>query len=459
MRGFDSRRTSRLVASSNDISLVIDKEGIVQDVGFGDENQAVEQANEWLGKPWLETVTVESRPKIRDLMSVPDSQTPSVWRQVNHPTDTDSDIPMLYRVVTRDADGHLIVVGRDLRAVSELQQQLLDVQHSMERDYARLHQAETRYRMLFTLAAEGVLIVEADSRRVLEANPAAGRVMDREAGKLVGRPFPRGFNDVSEDAIEALLNQVRAAGSADDIIVRLNGSERDLKLGATLLRREDGLFFLVRIAPHGQAEGQTSNQSVLEVIQRAPDSFLVTDPEGKILTCNQAFVELCQLGSDQQAMGQPIDRWVGRAGVDIDLLRKNLRQRTHVKQFSTILRPEFGEPIDVELSAVAALDADPPCLGFVIRHNMRRPAAPSPKPDEPLSYSLQNMTELIGRVPLKELVRETSDIIEQLCIEAALRTTNDNRASAAELLGLSRQSLYVKLRRHGLVDYSPKKED
>jgi transcriptional regulator PpsR len=146
--------------------------------------------------------------------------------------------------------------------------------------------------------------------------------------------------------------------------------------------------------------------------------------------------------------------------VDIDLLCKNLRQRPQVKQFGTILRPEFGETIDIELSAVAALDADPPCLGFVIRHSMRKPAVSvAPSPDEPLSQSLQSMTELIGRVPLKELVRETSDIIEQLCIEAALRTTNDNRASAAELLGLSRQSLYVKLRRHGLVDFTPEKKD
>jgi DNA-binding protein Fis len=29
--------------------------------------------------------------------------------------------------------------------------------------------------------------------------------------------------------------------------------------------------------------------------------------------------------------------------------------------------------------------------------------------------------------------------------------TNDNRASAAQLLGLSRQSLYVKLRRFGMI--------
>ena len=55
--------------------------------------------------------------------------------------------------------------------------------------------------MLFTLAAEGVLIIEAESRRVVEANPAAGKVLGKPAGSLVGRTFPRGFADSSEDAI------------------------------------------------------------------------------------------------------------------------------------------------------------------------------------------------------------------------------------------------------------------
>ena len=47
-------------------------------------------------------------------------------------------------------------------------------------------------------------------------------------------------------------------------------------------------------------------------------------------------------------------------------------------------------------------------------------------------------------------MRESTDVIEALCIEAALELTHDNRASAAELLGLSRQSLYAKLRRYGI---------
>ena len=49
---------------------------------------------------------------------------------------------------------------------------------------------------------------------------------------------------------------------------------------------------------------------------------------------------------------------------------------------------------------------------------------------------------------------ESSDVIERLCIEAALQLTGGNRASAAEMLGLSRQSLYVKLRRYGLMERS-----
>ena len=69
-----------------------------------------------------------------------------------------------------------------------------------------------------------------------------------------------------------------------------------------------------------------------------------------------------------------------------------------------------------------------------------------------LPRSVEQLTELIGRVSLKDLVRETTDVIERLCIEAALEMTGDNRASAAEMLGLSRQSLYVKLRRYGIAD-------
>ena len=69
-----------------------------------------------------------------------------------------------------------------------------------------------------------------------------------------------------------------------------------------------------------------------------------------------------------------------------------------------------------------------------------------------LPRTVEQFADLVGRVPLKNLVRETTDLIERLCIEAALELTRDNRASAADMLGLSRQGLYAKLRRYGLGD-------
>ena len=105
----------------------------------------------------------------------------------------------------------------------------------------------------------------------------------------------------------------------------------------------------------------------------------------------------------------------------------------------------------MEISAVAVTSAEQPCLAFTIRDVGRRLTSDT-KVTKELPRSAGQMTELVGRVPLRDIVRETTDLIEQLCIEAALELTGDNRASAAEMLGLSRQSLYVKLRRFGVGD-------
>jgi transcriptional regulator PpsR len=158
-----------------------------------------------------------------------------------------------------------------------------------------------------------------------------------------------------------------------------------------------------------------------------------------------------ELVTEEQVKGQPLDRWLGRPGVDFALLTNQLREHQSLRLFATSLRGEYGATTDVEICAVSVPDGPDPCCGFTIRdvgqrlRSERRAAAERPR-------SVEQLTELVGRVPLKELVRESTDMIERLCIEAALELTGDNRASAAEILGLSRQSLYAKLHRHGIAD-------
>jgi DNA-binding NtrC family response regulator len=46
---------------------------------------------------------------------------------------------------------------------------------------------------------------------------------------------------------------------------------------------------------------------------------------------------------------------------------------------------------------------------------------------------------------LKDIVAETTNVIQKMCIETAIELTMNNRVAATEMLSLSRQSLYVKL--------------
>jgi len=184
---------------------------------------------------------------------------------------------------------------------------------------------------------------------------------------------------------------------------------------------------------------------------------VVTDLKGQILSVNPAFLDLVQLPNEAQARGESIERWLGRPGVDLSVLMSNLRQHGSVKLFATTLRGEDGSNIEVEISGVSVPHAELPCLGFMIR-NVGWRLSSRPRINQDLPRSVEQLTELVGRVPLKDLVQESTDLIEKLCIEAALQLTHDNRASAAEMLGLSRQSLYVKLHRYGLGDLVAEQE-
>ena len=264
----------------------------------------------------------------------------------------------------------------------------------------------------------------------------------------------QGLDTLSVPAVQQMYAALRLRGRADPITVCFAGSADVYTLSGSLFRQENSTHFLIRIIPLKATEASLESsltQMLLRVVDNAPDAFVVTDLDGRVLTVNRAFLELTQLASDALVKGEPLQKWLGRSGVDMNVLISNLRQRGTVRLFATTLQGEYGSAADVEISAVSVTTGDQPCLGFTIRDIGRRLGV-EPLSSKDLPRSAGQMTELVGRVPLRDIVRETTDLIEELCIEAALELTGDNRAAAAEMLGLSRQSLYVKLKRFGVSD-------
>jgi transcriptional regulator PpsR len=342
----------------------------------------------------------------------------------------------------------------------------VQAQQAIERDYARLRHAETRYRLLFQMSAEPVLLVDAATLRIAEANPAADRLLGAGDAGAAGRSLLEAFDTGAQQRLESMLSAVRAAGRADEARLRLAGGDSEVVVSASLLRQDRAVQFLIRLSFPAAGRNEISmpprEALMLDVVRATPDGFVLASQDGRILGANAAFLDMAQLPNEDQARGQPLSRFLGRQGVELDVLMANVRLRGPVRMFQTELRGAQGAMAEVEVSASSVLEGGEICFGFSIRDvgmRLGNGAGDGPRAVEPrrggapvVGRPVEQLAQLVGRVPLKDLVREATDVIEKLAIEAALELSNDNRASAAEMLGLSRQSLYVKLRRYGIGD-------
>ncbi|MEE4153790.1 MAG: transcriptional regulator PpsR [Erythrobacter sp.] len=442
----DADAAMKVAMVAGDVTLVLDDTGTILDAAY--DPSEFPGFDNWVGSNWIETVTSESRPKIMEMLAAARRGEVQHWRQVNHPS-RDGDVPIRYAVLSVNGGEHRIAFGRDLRETGKLQARLLQVQQSLERDYMRMRQLEARYRTLFEMSADAVLVLEAQTLRVREANSAAHALFGARTGTLQGKKFPTLLDKDSRDAMQTMVGAALTSQSVAPLTIRLARPAHEVSATLSGFTQDRGQFLLLRLNPLGEASAREAPSAVLSLIEDMPDAFVIADARLHIVSANHAFVELVHGASKEQLRGRHLSEWVGRPGIDLDLIEGQIEQHGAARNVSTVLRTTSdseGEP--VELSAVRSASEEP-LFAFVIRPIGRR-LRDLPPGSQDLPRSVEQLTDLVGRMSLKDIVRESTDLIERLCIEAALSYTSDNRASAAEILGLSRQSLYSKLHRYGL---------
>lgn len=439
LSGMLDTQLEAILTSVGDVVLLLDGDGRIRDVGGSPSS--VRSLEGQIGQSWIDTVTIESRPKIEEMLASPGG---SRWRQVNQMA-AGEEFPVRYLLFPAATAGQLVAVGRDDRVSTALQQRLIQVQQSLERDYLALRQAESRYRLLFEVTTEPMVIIDGNARRIREINPAAKAMFDLR-GDPVGQALVAQFAEGDRESVIAFLG---AAAAGADIAPR-DSALRDgtaVSLSARPFRQSGATYLLLRFTSEGPAD---SSPDIADVIERMPDSFVLTDIRLGIVTANTAFVELVRAASPDQLRGRPLSDFLGRPGIDLDLMLAQLNEQAVVRNVITIVRDLGGGREEVEVSAVHSPEHGGH-YGFSLRVVARR-VRDLPPASQGMPRSVEQLAELIGRMPLKDIVRESTDLIERQCIEAALSYTSNNRASAAEILGLSRQSLYSKLHRHGLLD-------
>ncbi len=444
-----------LLAAASDIAFVVDHSATIISILVEDESEMHGRLHSWAGRSMRDLLTIESVPKFdRALQAMSDNGEVKRQVELNHADGLAWQHPVRYSFHRVGPDGSILMLGKDLRLVAETQEQLVQAQIALERGYEERRENDAFYRVLMANVRDAFLFISADGR-IRDLNPAAAALLDSDVDNLMGAPIAKEFkNRRRGEFVETLFNSA-ASESRKALEVHTARGDRALRLIPDAFRAAGERIVICRLAPlTSDREVEDSLRlDLTELFKKTTDAIVITDGKGIISEANEAFLELANIANMSEVKSRSFADFLQRGQVDLSVLLENATRTGHMRIYPTRLLNDLGAAGTVEISAAHLTEREAPAVAFVIRDAeramiVRSSANSTEKPDAPN----RSVSELVGSSSLKEIVAETSDVIEKMCIETAIQLTRNNRAAAAEMLGVSRQSLYVKLRKYGLID-------
>ncbi|MFZ5963569.1 transcriptional regulator PpsR [Thalassococcus sp. BH17M4-6] len=445
---------SSIIAVASDIALAITEDGKILSVLINQNDTSLGKLDHWEGRSIREFLTVESVPKFDAVLAkFNKGEAPTKAVELNHADNAVWEFPVRYSFHPFGNEKSLLMLGRDLRPIAETQQQLVQAQMSLEQGYEARREFDARYRLLLRTVRDAVVFVSVSDGRIKDLNEAAASALGSTREDLIGSVFADGFRDRRNDELtETLINNSLSETTGGYEVQTRRGRQRVL-LTSSVFRVAGERVLICRIEAPGDStrhqDGLSLNLGVL--FEKGSDAIVFTGITGSISACNDSFLDLVDAAHLADVKGRNLSEFLGRGQIDMSVLIENARRSGQMRMYSTKLMNDLGAKTAVEMSATYLNDRNDPELGFVIRDASRVDAIRK-APAHASEDSNRNVMELVGSASLKEIVSETTDVVEKMCIETAVNLTRNNRVAAAEMLGLSRQSLYVKLRKYGLLD-------
>ncbi|WP_375459440.1 transcriptional regulator PpsR [uncultured Enterovirga sp.] len=439
-------------ATRPDVTLVLDREGLVQQTSVTD-TLSEPDVSEWLGRPWQDTVADGAIEVAKAMIKDAETEGVSGFQSILQRFPSGRELPIEYTMVRFGGNAGYIAVGKRRHAVAELEFRLNATQRAMERDYWKLRQLESRYRHLFNTSNDAVLLVAADETlSILEANPQAIRALAPALHDVVDRDLLSFLVPRQQNALRDMLGRVREEGKVPGVLIHLGAERRAWIVRATPAASEGGSVFLLQLSALDPVHFQRGSGMVAPLpalIDRLPHGFVAIDRDGVIRHTNRAFRDLAQVSADESLAGQHLGHWLREPGAGVDDLLAALSRDGVVEEFATMIHGDLGSRAEIGVAAARDTETEFRFVALSIRH--LRPLGRRSDQATSLLSALGDISAQLGKEPLRAVVDRAVGLIERHCIENALELTAGNRSAAADILGLSRQSLYAKLDRYQLA--------
>ena len=427
---------STIASLAGDIALVLDRDGVIRSVAASEAPLSPACVG-WVGRHWIETATADTRPKLEKLLAEVREGGVAHRREVNHPAPEGDAIPVAWSALRLGDSGAVIAVGRDLRAVAAIQQRFLDTQQELERTYWRRRQDESRDRQLQHLANDALLVLDAASLRLLEANEAALALLQHAHATAIGRALTELLAPTARAAVGDLLAGARSSGRAGEIRLRLAEREPPMGVAATPFRGLQGHCLLVR----ARREGPPDDAAVSAAA--AAGAVLVVDSVARVQTANAAALQYLQLTTEAQLQGRALadvvhaDDAPSWAGLVERARREGLVTRAPIG-------PDVGGAA-ILVTAALMTEGEQECISLVWQpHGALLQPASTP------ADILKRLAAQLGQAPLPALLAQARQEAERHLIAVALWRAGGSQPEAARLLGVSVEQLAQRMQRLGL---------
>ena len=445
---------SEIISRIADLALVISGSGTVLGVLSNPNSQLKYAFSRWEGQPLTAHLTVESVPKFEERLKAFVAQGKGVVRPVelNHAAvGQQAEFPVRYSFHRIGTDGAILMLGQDLRPVAEMQQQLVAAQIALEKDYEAQREYDTRLRVLMGATSDGVLFASVATGQVTDCNTSLLTMLGLSRGDVVGRSLGDILSLPDGRAVTDGLMQAADAQTGSELTVR-TGKGHEHAVRPTVFRATGEQMLLCQFiaAKGGSARTDGLDENLAGLFERGADGIVFINKAGNVLSANDAFLRLTDVVQAGSLKGRSITDFLGRGSVDLNVICENATRTGAMRLYATRLIGEHGAEVPVEIATTLLNGGQAQVFAMVFRDASR--AEMVRKSSQSITdVDMRSVIELIGSQSLKGIVAKTTDVIEKMCIETAVELTSNNRVAAAEMLGLSRQSLYVKLRKYDLL--------
>ncbi len=445
---------TQIISSIADLALIISKTGQVLNVMQSPNFTPETDVTQWAGHPLNERLTYESIPKFEERLATFLEKDGAVLPvELNHPVaSNDTGFPMRYSFHQIGSDGAILMLGRDLRPIWDIQQQLVAAQIALEKDYETQRENDTMFRVLMASVTDVAMFVSVSTGRISDCNPAAVALFSKQSNELIGSSFA---TEVGASGPSALINKLVSAAADSTlgpVTIQSESLKCELSVRPTVFRVAGEQMLLCRVVAGSsdQSQVETLNDNLISLFEYGVDGIVFAARDGRILSANDAFLNLADVATAQGVKGRFMSDFLARGSVDMNVVFENATRKGTMRLYATKLVSEHGAQRAIEISTSLLRTGGEAAFVLVIRDANRVETSRGHMP-QVNDLDMASLIELIGSRPLKDIVAKTTDVVEKMCIETAVEMTSNNRVAAAEMLGLSRQSLYVKLRKYGLL--------